>query len=627
MTAENPAAEAIRGAEELAAPSGWDREASGGAGARGATQARMLVELAHEVELFHAPDGTSYADVRVNGYRATLPIRGRSFRQWLLRACYENTGSVPGSEALQSALGIIEAKAQFDGIERAVHVRVAGHGGRIYLDLGDKTWRAIEIDSTGWRLLQNPPVRFRRSAGMRPLPLPARRGSIEALRAFLNVRSDNDFALAVSWLAACLRDRGPYPLIVLSGEQGSAKSTFSAILRALIDPNTAPLRALPREDRDLFIAASNAHVLVFDNVSGLPGFVSDTLCRLAMGAGFAVRQLYTDQEETLFTAARPVILNGIDDIVNRPDLADRALFLSLTPIPEDRRRPEAELWAAFEAEKPRLLGALLDAVVVGLRRLPGIQLERLPRMADFALWATACETAHWPEGRFMAAYDGNREEAVENVIDSDAVAVAVRELIADKVEWEGTATELLAVLTAIAGERVVKSKSWPGDARALSSRLKRAATFLRKVGIEVTYAKKGRNRTRVVQLASAASAPSAVPDKISDETVATDTTRTLTADAGKTADGSSVRPERRDDDDPADVADAADAEIAYWREERAAIAQYDGRLRREDAERLAAREFVPELCGWAGKSAEQRQVAAGEISQLLSAQSNAAGRA
>ena len=182
------------------------------------------------------------------------------------------------------------------------------------------------------------------------------------LRPFLNVSTDQDFVLIVSWILAALRNKGPYPVIVLSGEQGSAKSFFSAILRALLDPNAAPLRALPREDRDLFIAATNGHVLTFDNVSGLPAWISDTLCRLATGGGFAVRQLYTDQDEILFDATRPVVLNGIEDIVTRPDLADRGLFLTLEPIPEERRKPEKALWAAFNHARPQILGALLDAV-------------------------------------------------------------------------------------------------------------------------------------------------------------------------------------------------------------------------------------------------------------------------
>jgi hypothetical protein len=269
----------------------------------------------------------------------------------------------PGSEALQSALNVIEAKAHFYARERLVHIRVVGLDDRLYLDLGDETWRAVETDSTEWRVIDYPPVRFRRAAGMKPLPIPVKGGSVEPLRSFLNVQSDADFVLVVAWALACLRNLGPYPVIVLSGEQGSAKSTFSAILRALLDPNTAPLRALPREDRDLFIAASNGHVLAFDNVSGLAAWISDTLCRLATGGGFAVRQLYTDKDEVLFDAARPVILNGIEEIVTRPDLADRAIFLALARIPEERRRP---VWAEFDAERPGLLGVLLDAVVQGL---------------------------------------------------------------------------------------------------------------------------------------------------------------------------------------------------------------------------------------------------------------------
>ena len=327
-------------------------EESGDTGGRGPRQADILIDLAQSAELFHTPDSTGYADLDINGHRETWPIRTKGFRRWLARRFFEATQGAPSSEALQSALNVIDAKAHFDAPERIVHIRIGGLNGRLYLDLGDETWRAVEIDGTGWRVIENPPMRFRRAAGMKRLLLPTRDGSVDTLRSFLNVRSDADFVLVVAWALAVLRDRGPYPVIVLFGEQGSAKSTFSSILRALLDPNTAPLRALPREDRDLFIAASNGHVLAFDNVSGLPAWISDTLCRLATGGGFAVRQLHTDQDDVLFEAARPVILNGIEEIVTRPDLADRAIFLTLEPIPDKRRRPDAELWAAFEAERP-----------------------------------------------------------------------------------------------------------------------------------------------------------------------------------------------------------------------------------------------------------------------------------
>src|SRR3974390_724986 len=236
-----------------------------------------------------------------------------------------------------------------------------------------------------------PPVRFRRTPGMLPLPVPERGGSIETLRSFLNLPSGDGFVLIVAWLLAALRAGGPYPLLAISGEQGSAKTVLSKILKALVDPNAAPVRALSREQRELMIAANNSYLLAFDNLSGLPHWLSDALCRIATGGSFAVRRLYTDDEEVLFEAARPILLNGIEEVISRPDLGDRAIFLTLAPISEAQRRLENELWREFEVARPRILGALLDAVVHGLRAVDRVPRDRLPRMADFALWATACE--------------------------------------------------------------------------------------------------------------------------------------------------------------------------------------------------------------------------------------------
>jgi hypothetical protein len=207
----------------------------------------------------------------------------------------------------------------------------------------------------------------------------------------------------------------------------------------LVDPNVAPVRALAREERELMIAANNGYLLAFDNLSGLPFWLSDALCRLASGGSFAVRQLYTDDEEVLFQAARPILLNGIEDVISRPDLADRAIFLTLPPIDQGQRRPEAELWREFEMARPRILGALLDAAAHGLRSLSELRhrLEQLPRMADFTLWATACETALWPVGTFARAYEANRRVAVESMIDGDPVAMSVREIMAQRKTWIG----------------------------------------------------------------------------------------------------------------------------------------------------------------------------------------------
>ena len=343
-------------------------------------------------------DGTGYADLDINGHRETWPVRSKGFTRWLARAFFAETNGAPNSEAMQAALNVIEAKAHFDAAERVIHVRVASLDGKLYLDLCDSAWRAVEINPEGWKIVDQPSVRFRRSSGALGLPIPERGGKIDALRSFLNVRSDRDFVLIVAWLLAAFLDHGPYPVLAFNGEQGAAKSTASKVVRALIDPNSAPLRALPRKDRELFISATNAHLLVYDNVSGLQPWLSDTLCRLSSGGGFSVRSLWTNNDEVLFEAARPPILNGIEDIITRPDLADRSLFVTLGAISDQERRADSELLAEFAAERPRILGALLNALAVGLKRLPTINLPEKPRMADFAVWATACEQAFSPNG-------------------------------------------------------------------------------------------------------------------------------------------------------------------------------------------------------------------------------------
>jgi hypothetical protein len=462
----------------------------------------MLTKVGLCEELFHTATGTAFADILVNEHRETWPVRSKRFRGWLRRRYYQSTGEAASAAQIRSALDLLETRAQFDGPERAVHIRTAEHAGHIYLDLADEHWRAVDIGPDGWRVIGCPQVRFRRPAGMLPLPEPEPGGSIEALNSFLNLPSRDDFVLVVAWLLAALRSRGPYPLLAISGEQGSAKTVLSKLLKALIDPNIAPVRALSREERELMIAANNGYLLAFDNLSGLPAWLSDALCRLASGGSLAVRQLYTDDEEVLFQAARPVLLNGIDEVISRPDLGDRAIFLNLTPIGNAQRRPESELWHEFEIERPRILGALLDAVVHGLHALGRVQLERLPRMADFALWATACETAIWPAGTFARAYAANRRAAIESIIEADPVATSVRAMMVNRTLWTGSASDLLRLCAESARDDSSNGPAWAKNPRALAGRLRRAQTFLRTLGIEITFSREGRIGTRMIRVST-----------------------------------------------------------------------------------------------------------------------------
>jgi len=187
-------------------------------------------------------------------------------------------------------------------------------------------------------------------------------------------------------------------------------------------------------------------------------------------------------------------------VIARSDLADRAILIELPRIPEERRRPEADFNAAFEAARPRLLGALLDAMVTGLRRCSTVTLAKLPRLADFAVWATACEPAFTHEGGVMDAYEQNRKETVNSVIEGDAVCVALFQFMETqpeqqgRKEWKGRPEALLEYLTARAAPGATRS-GWPANPQTLSGRLRMAAKVLAECGVQVDRKRSGRGRS------------------------------------------------------------------------------------------------------------------------------------
>jgi hypothetical protein len=470
-------------------------------------QAEQLLAYAEEhAELFHDPDGVAYATVRLNDHSETYSIKSERFKDWLLMQYYRANGRAPKSASVTDALATIRAQAVFDGPEIPVYVRVAEHEGDIYVDLGDEHWRVVRISSGGWSVVADSPVRFIRKAGSAPLPLPQGGGSVEELRPFLNVVGDGDFMLVLAWVAFSLSPWGPYPILVLQGEQGSAKSTTVRVLRALVDPAVEPLRALPKSERDLAIAAGNAWILAYDNLSGIPDSLSDALCRLATGRGFATRMLYTDDEEIIFSAMRPIILNGIDDIATRGDLQERSLLISLPSIPDDERREENTFWAEFEAARPKIFGALLGAVSAALRRARDVRLERKPRMADFAVRATAMEGYFgWEPGSFVDVYAGNRREASETLLANEPVFDAIKGLLHRRKVggaelWIGTATQLLSTLGAFVDDDIKRSRAWPGGPQVLSRKMRRLAPALRSAGIAYSENEEGREKRKIKTL-------------------------------------------------------------------------------------------------------------------------------
>ncbi len=456
--------------------------------------------------LWHDVGARGYATVEIDGHRQTHAIKSRTFKLFARRCYYRGapdpetgeeaeTKGAPSGTSVTDACAQLEAEALFDGEELDVHLRVAEQDKTIYIDLGDDDWRCIAITRAGWTVLDQHPVRFRRSGSMTALAEPVRGGTVDLLRPFVNVKDEAVWKLVVGFLVAALRPGASCPLLVLHGEQGSAKSTAARIVRSLVDPNASPLRSSPSNNDDLMVGASAGHIVAYDNLSHLEPWLSDAICRLVTGGGLSKRELYTDSDEHVLDCKRPVIINGIEELATRSDLLDRSLMVELPVISETDRMDEKAFWERFDAAAPKILGALCDAVACALQRLDSVKLERTPRMADFAKWVTAAEPAlGWKHGSFIEAYSANRVQSNDIAIESASIGPYIC-AIADK-GFEGTPAELLAKVTSLAGE-AAKSKSFPKSAQALTTSLKRLGPNLRRRGY---IYERSTGRPRIIRL-------------------------------------------------------------------------------------------------------------------------------
>lgn len=448
--------------------------------------AKMLLKIAYDnCKLFIGSDGKCYAKIIVEDCIQYRDIESGFFRSWLTSVSYREGKNIISGHVIDSVVTTLKSLILFDpeyNNKQDVYLRVGGNYEKVYLDLGNSDWTAVEIDKFDWKVISNDKTPFRRTKFTGELPNPVRGGNIDLLRKYLTC-TDEDFILVVAWLVGCYNPLGPYPILILQGTQGSGKSTQSQLLKRLVDPSVGNIRTLPKDEFNIMLQANSNWLLTYDNLSGLDHRISDTLCRLSTGGSISTRQLYSNDEEVMFSAKRPILLNGIDDITTRGDLADRSILILLNSIRADRRITEKEYWEEFNRDYPYILGAILDLVTSSLRNFDGIELENPPRMADFAKWASACEVkAGFTKGSLITALHRNKSEMINITLENDMFISGLIKFMEDKSEWVGGLQDLLRLVRVCVEIHDSRSHNFPNHNK-VKDRLSRFSTQLQSKGI------------------------------------------------------------------------------------------------------------------------------------------------
>lgn len=443
------------------------------------------------VDLFHDGDGTAYVTAQKASRLETIRIMSSVFELWLRHTAHHVLEKPPNGNQIAEAVSIFESAALFEGKQEQVHVRVAGDHQRIEIDLGDAEGRVVSITKDGWKVEGTATHKFIKGAGFLPLPEPVHGGNIRELQTFLNL-DERNFLLLLAFLVGALNPRGPYFILIVEGEQGSGKSFFCEIVKRILDPNKAMKTGLPDKVQDLMIQAKDYRVLSFDNTSYLKAEMSDAMCALATGGGYAVRRLYTDGELYVMAYARPYIANGIGGFVTRPDLMERALPPRLMPMRKGARRTEAEMLAEFEGLLPRILGALYSIAAGALRFLPEVDPPRDLRMADAAHFIRAAEEGLGSDfGSMIDAITEAQNEFIVERVNDDVLVMALRG-ISRPAPFEGYMIDLF--------DRLHENISKPGIPKspsALSNQLRRLRPAMAAAGVHVDFVGKDRRGSRI----------------------------------------------------------------------------------------------------------------------------------
>ena len=421
-------------------------------------------------------------------------------------------------------LQYLQAKAEYDGETIPLSLRVAwdkDSDGIIY-DLTNKKWQCVKITKEGWQIINETPVPLFMRYSQTPQVEPSRQYEPDILDKFLqlvNLKREENKILLVVYMATLFIPEIQHVVLQLHGEQGGAKSMLETFIKELVDPARPKLLSVHKDRMEFIQQIAHNHLVFYDNLDHIPGWLSDEVCRGVTGAGSSKRVLYSDDEDFVYDYRRCFGFNGINPVLTKPDVLDRSITIEQDRIDPKYRVQEKLMMSKFYELRPRLLGYIFDILVKALQIYPTLKLGSLPRMGDSALWGEAISRAMgYRELEFINIYDENKERQNIEIIENSPLGQVIARFLNDWQNdlkerpacWFAPTSEFLTGLNNTAAEyNIDPGKFWPKRANSLTRKLKVIMTSIREgLGYDITISRNTSGKNKGLSVTSIRKIPS-----------------------------------------------------------------------------------------------------------------------
>ena len=452
----------------------------------------ILWAIVQNIPCFKTLQNQHLIEADINNRYELLQVGSDDFKHW---ATYKlsQQGHTINSEGMNHIITRLNAKVFMLDKHIEVHARIARSDKAIYYNLCNVDGEIVRITKDGYSITRsnNCIVKFIRSSNMKEQckPLNDKDIGIFDMQKYFNIKSSKALHLLLIYIVSCFIPKIAHPILVSTGSHGAAKTTSNVLIKRLIDPSYADIVSLPDKKRDLIVQLNRGYMHFFDNIKKIGNEYNDIFCQASTGGYQIARKLQTDDDIVAYKLQRCLLLNGIDELTDQPDLLDRSISMHYERISDTQRMTEQEVYNSFNHDLPYFLSDIFNIISGAMKIIDDVKLEKLPRMADFARWGYAIAEIMGIGGdNFMDYYKSNQLGIGLELLQSNTTAMAIIDYMKQKKEWKGSVNTFWELLDSFAVRKGINRNdpTWAKSNNSLSRRMAEIKVNLEEQGVFFT---------------------------------------------------------------------------------------------------------------------------------------------